>query len=266
MKDSQQQSTDDVDEQSDINRCFQKYQKELDCRHDKHERLVKLSRDVTIESKRVIFLMQRNSGPNKCDEVLEQAWQKIKDIQQQKFLPIAKELQGEDPYQFLRAYTAGLQEYIEAISFYHYLKSKTLVTLEQVQSDLTYTVPSVGSDDLQEKTISVRVPPSEYMLGLADLTGELMRFAINSVGSGNLDCPNEVCAYLRRMLGGFESLGQVSREMGRKVSTLRQSLQKVESACYALQIRGSEIPTHMLKDVFRSGTDNSYMEERDMDD
>ena len=127
-------------------------------------------------------------------------------------------------------------------------------------------MPSEGSDDLQEKTISVRVPPSEYMLGLADLTGELMRFAINSVGSGNLDCPNEVCAYLRRMLGGFESLGQVSREMGRKVSTLRQSLQKVESACYALQIRGSEIPTHMLKDVFRSGTDNSYMEERDMDD
>ena len=127
-------------------------------------------------------------------------------------------------------------------------------------------MPSESSDDLQEKTISVRVPPSEYMLGLADLTGELMRFAINSVGSGNLDCPNEVCAYLRRMLGGFESLGQVSREMGRKVSTLRQSLQKVESACYALQIRGSEIPTHMLKDVFRSGTDNSYMEERDMDD
>ena len=52
----------DVDEQGDMNRCFQKYQKELDCRHDKHERLVKLSRDVTIESKRVIFLMQRNSG------------------------------------------------------------------------------------------------------------------------------------------------------------------------------------------------------------
>lgn len=165
-------------------------------------------------------------------------------------------------------YCTGLQEYIEAVSFYHYLKSKTLVSLEQVQSDLTFTVQSDDTEPPQEKAISVHVPPSEYMLGLADLTGELMRFAINSVGSGNLDCPNDVSAYLRRMLGGFESLGQVSREMNRKVYTLRQSLQKVEAACYTLQIRGSEIPKHMLKDVFRSvpGAESSYMEERDLDE
>lgn len=56
--------------------------------------------------------------------------------------------------------------------------------------------------------------------------------------------------------------------MNRKVYTLRQSLQKVEAACYTLQIRGSEIPKHMLKDVFRSvpGAESSYMEERDLDE
>jgi predicted translin family RNA/ssDNA-binding protein len=104
------------------------------------------------------------------------------------------------------------------------------------------------------------------MLGLADLTGELMRFAINSVGSGDLDTPNEVCAYLRKMLRGFQSLGQVSREMNRKINTLRQSLQKVEAACYTLQIRGSEMPKHMLQDVFKSVQETSYLEERDIDD
>lgn len=36
---------------------FQNYQKELDNKHDRHERLVKLSRDITIESKRIIFLL-----------------------------------------------------------------------------------------------------------------------------------------------------------------------------------------------------------------
>ncbi|XP_061173497.1 translin-associated protein X-like [Saccostrea echinata] len=258
----------DVDENNYIIQQFQEYQKELDFRHDKHERLVKLSRDVTIESKRVIFLMQRNSGSDKNNEKLEQAWKKIRDIQQQKFLPMAKELHGEDPYQFLRAYSAGLQEYIEAVAFYHYLKSKTLVSLDQVQADLNFIVPSSDTENSQEKTISVHVPPSEYILGLADLTGELMRFAINSVGSGDLDTPNNVSAYLRNMLGGFESVGQVSREMNRKVSTLRQSLRKVEAACYTLQIRGSEIPKEMLKDVFRSAPvgEMSYLDERDIDD
>ena len=35
------------------------FQQELDARHDKYERLVKLSRDITVESKRTIFLLHR---------------------------------------------------------------------------------------------------------------------------------------------------------------------------------------------------------------
>ena len=51
-----------VDESSVIIQQFLGSQKTLDAKHDRHERLVKLSRDVTIESKRAIFLMQRISG------------------------------------------------------------------------------------------------------------------------------------------------------------------------------------------------------------
>ena len=38
---------------------FSLYQKKLDARNDKFERLVKLSRDITIESKRLIFQLHR---------------------------------------------------------------------------------------------------------------------------------------------------------------------------------------------------------------
>jgi predicted translin family RNA/ssDNA-binding protein len=34
----------------------------LDARHDQHERIFKLSRDITIESKRAIFLLHRIQG------------------------------------------------------------------------------------------------------------------------------------------------------------------------------------------------------------
>lgn len=36
---------------------FRKYGKELDDKHDRYERIVKISRDITIESKRIIFLL-----------------------------------------------------------------------------------------------------------------------------------------------------------------------------------------------------------------
>lgn len=41
---------------------FKNYQMELDDKHDRNERLVKLSRDITIESKRIIFLLHNIDG------------------------------------------------------------------------------------------------------------------------------------------------------------------------------------------------------------
>ena len=102
---------------------------------------------------------------------------------------------------------------------------------------------------LSESVLSVHVPPVEYMLGIADLTGEMMRMAISSVGQGNLDLPFQLCEFLRLVLDAFVSYGNVSRELNRKLWTLKQSVQKVENACYTLQVRGSEIPKHMLADM-----------------
>ena len=51
-----------VNENSPVIKAFRGYQTELDTKHDRHERIVKLSRDITIESKRVIFLLQRCAG------------------------------------------------------------------------------------------------------------------------------------------------------------------------------------------------------------
>jgi len=105
----------------------------------------------------------------------------------------------------------------------------------------------------EPRDVQVHVPPTEYILGLADLTGELMRLAVSCVGKGDLDTPFQVRDFLQLMQSGFVSFGYCGREIGRKLHTLRQSLQKVETACYTLQVRGSEIPKHMLVDVLSSG-------------
>ena len=113
----------------------------------------------------------------------------------------------------------------------------------------------------ERDTVTVHVPPTEYMLGVADLTGEMMRMAITSVGKGDLDLPFELCKFLRVVLDAFVSYGNASRELNRKLWTLKQSVQKVENACYTLQVRGSEIPKHMLADVLTSKPSKGYSEE-----
>lgn len=117
---------------------------------------------------------------------------------------------------------------------------------------------SQGSSDalqLGAQVLTFQVTPSDYLLGIADLTGELMRMCINSVGNGDIDTPFQLSQFLRQIHDGFSYIGNTGPyEVSKKLHTLRQSLGKVEDACYTLRVRGSEIPKHMLADVFSSRT------------
>ena len=97
----------------------------------------------------------------------------------------------------------------------------------------------------------------EFMLGVADLTGELMRTAIMSVGEGDLDYLMKICDFMRIIHDAFLSYGNTARELSKKMWTLKQSLEKVENAAYTLKVRGSEIPKHMLADIFTSSVADS---------
>uniref|UniRef100_A0A8C8S335 Translin-associated protein X n=1 Tax=Pelusios castaneus TaxID=367368 RepID=A0A8C8S335_9SAUR len=236
---------------------FKSFQLELDTRHDKYERLVKLSRDVTIESKRTIFLLHRITSAPNGEEILNESEAKL-DAVRQKIKQVAQELVGEDMYQFHRAISPGLQEYVEAVSFQYFIKTRSLISVKEINKQLIFTMgdeetntPSSNSHDEQLCTWSLKVTPVDYLLGVADLTGELMRMCITSVGNGDIDTPFELSQFLRQIYDGFSYIGNTGPyEVSKKLYTLKQSLAKVENACYTLKVRGSEIPKHMLADVF----------------
>ncbi|XP_051024829.1 translin-associated protein X [Acomys russatus] len=166
---------------------------------------------------------------------------------------------------------SGLQEYVEAVSFQHFIKTRSLISMEEINKQLTFTTedsgkesktPSSEGQDKQLVTWRLNVTPVDYLLGVADLTGELMRMCINSVGNGDIDTPFEVSQFLRQVYDGFSFIGNTGPyEVSKKLYTLKQSLAKVENACYALRVRGSEIPKHMLADVFSVKTEIIDQEE-----
>ncbi|CAI5770536.1 translin-associated protein X isoform X1 [Podarcis lilfordi] len=254
---------DSINPPSAMTLSFKAFQVELDTKHDKYERLVKLSRDITIESKRVIFLLHRITSAPNGEEILMESETKL-DLVRQKIKQVAQELMGEDMYQFHRAISPGLQEYVEAVSFQYFIKTRSLVSIEEINRQLIFSEedkeeeakPSSDCHNKQHNTSSLKVTPVDYLLGVADLTGELMRMCINSVGNGDIDTPFELSQFLRQIYDGFSYIGNTGPyEVSKKLYTLKQSLAKVENACYTLKVRGSEIPKHMLADVFSSKTE-----------
>ncbi|KAM9726281.1 translin-associated protein X [Menidia menidia] len=250
-----------ANQSSPVIAAFKVFQQELDTKHDKYERLVKLSRDITIESKRTIFLLHRVTNVPDTESVLNEAEVKLDGVRQ-RISQVAEELRGEDIFQFHRAFTPGIQEYVEAVSFLHYIRHRSLISLEEINARLVFIRAeeadpkgSAAAPPLGDQVLTFQVTPSDYLLGVADLTGELMRMCISSVGNGDIDTPFQLSQFLRQIHDGFALIGNTGPyEVSKKLHTLRQSLGKVEDACYTLRVRGSEIPKHMLADVFSCRT------------
>ena len=62
----------------------------------------------------------------------------------------------------------------------------------------------------------------------------------------------------------FVYFGNSHRELPKKMGALRQSIKKVETACYTLLVRGSEVPEEKLADVVMSSSYSSFPEMDDM--
>ncbi|TFK41337.1 Translin [Crucibulum laeve] len=226
-----------------VAKLFDYFRADLDDHNDRRERLIKASRDVTNLSKKTIFLLHRimMEDPEANEQVLakraaHRGHEKLREVQNI-YATLMEELEGDRFWRYQRQVSPGLQEYIEALSFAYYLEHGSLITFDGVQQTL------LNPQGYFPLTVS------DYLLGLSDLTGELMRFAISGISRrGGQKKATEVCAFVR---GYFERFTPYVRDLSKKQSVTSQSLEKIEDVAYAIFVRSSEydIPPEMLDDI-----------------
>ncbi|KAF8624784.1 hypothetical protein AX15_005674 [Amanita polypyramis BW_CC] len=221
-----------------IIQIFEVFRAELDDYNDRRERLIKASRDVTNLSKKVIFFLHRavteaaSHDPAASRKAAQSSREKLREVQEI-YAKMSVELEKDRYWHHQRQLSPGLQEYAEALSFAHYLEHGTLITFEQVQETLC---DASGKPYFQ---LSV----SDYLLGVSDLMGELMRYAISGISKrGGRQKASEVY---------FEKFTPNVHDLRKKQSVTAQSLEKIEDANYAIVVRGSEydLPQEMLDDI-----------------
>lgn len=197
--------------------------------------------------------------------MLEEAKTRLSALSGTNFKAIALELRQQDGYLYHRAFTAGMQEFIEALCFYQYIKQGSLDNWVDVNQHFQFPE--------DQGKFQLLFTQYDFILGIADFTGEMMRKCINTLGSGNVSDCFKLCNFVRAVNTGFLGMFKFSnggefeqgcfravsglsysgnREVSRKTHVLRQSLAKMELVCYHIQIRGSEIPKHMLLSVIES--------------
>ncbi|EME49006.1 hypothetical protein DOTSEDRAFT_162986 [Dothistroma septosporum NZE10] len=242
---------------------FEAFRAELDEHHDRRERIIKASRDITAASKKIIFTLQR---VRKLNEPLPQHVVKgnkqYYDVIAERLASVSNDLQGLNAWRYARQISGGCQEYVEAASFEHYLTTASLLTYDDAAAQL------LAHD---KDGPGIELSAEDYLLGIFDMTGELMRFAITTMATGgslpgvasDTTNPAGVHAFskrnvlhdLRALRSALEALnagqGPFAKEAEKKMDVMKTSVEKVERSLYGLVVRGAERPKGWLPDADR---------------
>lgn len=218
---------------------------------------IKASRDVTAAAKKIIFTLHRVRGLQKPlpDHVVKGNKQHYEAISKL-FSSVSLDLQSLNTHRYARQISGGCQEFIEAKSFEHYLTSADLLPYEEA-------VAQVRQLDVNGPGVELSL--EDYLLGIYDMTGELMKFAITSMATdgalpaitdpGGMDAAEgstrsgtqrNVLTDMRGLRSALESLdagnGPFARDVEKKKEVMQASVEKVEKALYGLTVRGAERP------------------------
>ncbi|TKA79129.1 hypothetical protein B0A55_02419 [Friedmanniomyces simplex] len=245
---------------------FEHFRAELDEHHDRRERITKASRDITAASKKIIFTLQRVRTLNQPLPLhVWKANKQYHDAIATQFFAISKDLQGLNAWRYNRQITGGCQEWMEAACFQHYLETATLISDEDAAQKLR---------ELDAEGPGIRLSPEDWVLGVYDMTGELMRFAITAMAtSGELPTitspssssdamdvdggggrqQRNVLIDMRGLRAALEGLdtgfGPFAKDASMKMRVMQTSVEKVEKALYGLIVRGAERPKGWMPEV-----------------
>ena len=183
-------------------REFNKIRDEMHRLDMKREEIIQLSREVITLSKQIIYAAQRNDMKD-ADSAIKKIKEKV------------SKLRKANINTDTNINSVAFQEYVEAISFYEFVKNKK--------------IPAKAS---------LGVSAEDYLSGLCDLTGELVRKAIYDVIHKKFDEAAKIKELVHDIYGEFLKLHLRNGELRKKSDAIKWNLKKLEEVMYDISMKG----------------------------
>ena len=181
---------------------FSRMRDELSQADEYREEAIQTSRDLIKTSKQVIFGLHRGE--------MEKATGKAEEMK-----ALLDRLNGYHHYTGLQ--TTARQEYVEAVAYLVFVRENRLITPAECGVDT-----------------------EEYLLGLCDLTGELMRRAVNEVIQGREENVQDIHDLVANLYGQFLQFNLRNSELRKKSDSIKWNLTKIEDVLYNLRVRRTD--------------------------
>jgi predicted translin family RNA/ssDNA-binding protein len=232
---------------------FTTLQANLDAHHTRRENIIKASRDMTSNAKKIIFTLQRTGAPPTAS-TLNPLYGNI----QTALLAVRKNMpHAIDVWRYRGQVSPGMQELVEALLFKVYLSEQGRVMgleeTSQAIKDILDKLDDESMDDGKDGEALV-LTLEDYILGLLDFTGEVMKYCITTLAhNAHTDSSTSAAAEasvtnslntLRSIQAHISSLtvsdNSFAKEHHQKLKVLDSSVKKVENAMYSLAMQKAE--------------------------
>jgi len=185
---------------------FGTIKKNLDSFDIEREKIIKKSREIIHLSKKIIYSLHR--------EDLNYAAKQIPNIKKEisKLKEVGLKTRGIEE---TGSFKVAVQEYVEAIAFFEFIKNKKLIENKQLNMNDEY-----------------------YLMGICDLTGEVVRFAVNSAAKEKYDNALLSKEFVDQIYGEMLKFDFKGGELRRKFDSIKYDLKKLEDLVYELKLKG----------------------------
>ncbi|MFH1399134.1 MAG: hypothetical protein ABIG95_03405 [Candidatus Woesearchaeota archaeon] len=171
------------------------------------EQLIRKSRDILKSSKQLIYALHRedNTSAKTHLATIKQDYSQLQKIALGNILLVSE-----------GSYKIAAQEYVEAVCYYGYVVDRKIHSAAQL-----------------------KVTPSHYLLGLFDLTGELVRKAINDAIKGDPSSAVEIRGFVEQIYGQMIKFDFRESELRRNFDRVKHDIKRLDDLVLSLKLKNA---------------------------
>lgn len=177
---------------------FESMKAELKEFEDKREKAIASSREIIKLSKLIIYSMHRNEFAD-AEISVKEIKKKIKELDKTKNYDTGIS-------------SVAFQEFVEAMTYYEFLKNKRIPSYKELEVNV-----------------------ENYLMGLCDLTGELVRKAVDFAINKRFSDVEKIRELVEEVYGEFLKLDLRNGELRKKSDAIKWNLRKLEDLVLSIK-------------------------------
>lgn len=173
---------------------------------EQREKVIIKSRDLIRISKQIIYSVHRDDFSNIASLI-----KKIESVKKE----VDSIVKKNPKLLTVGAYKVGIGEYVEALLYFHFVKNNKIPAHKQL-----------------------KVSTGNYLFGLCDLTGELVRKAVFLAGKGKNKEVTGIKNLVDEIYGEVLKFDVRENELRKKIDSIKYDLKKLEDLVLDLKLKG----------------------------